>query len=85
MTPWTVAHQAPLSMEFSRQEYWSGLPCPLPQNLPDLRMEPMSPAWAGEFFTIELSGKPTDLVAIEINSLVSKTFTDDGGFDADKK
>ena len=45
----------------------------------------MSPAWAGEFFTIELSGKPTDLVAIEINSLVSKTFTDDGGFDADKK
>ena len=48
-------------------------------------MEPMSPAWAGEFFTIESSGKPTDLVAIEINSLVSKNLTDDGGFDADKK
>ena len=35
-TPWTVAHQAPLSMEFSRQEYWSGLPFPSPEVLPDL-------------------------------------------------
>ena len=34
-TPWTVAHQAPLSMEFSRQEYWSGLPFPTPGDLPD--------------------------------------------------
>ena len=34
-TPWTVAHQAPLSMELSRQEYWSGLSCPIPRDLPD--------------------------------------------------
>ena len=51
---WTVAHQAPLSMGFSRQEYWSGLPCPSPGDLPHLGIEPkslMSPALAGGFFT----------------------------------
>ena len=42
-TPWTVAHQAPLSMEFSRQEYWSGLPCPSPGDLPNSETEPESP------------------------------------------
>ena len=53
-TPWTVAHQALLSMGFSRQEYWSGLPCPPPGELPDARLELvslMSPALAGGFFT----------------------------------
>ena len=52
--PWTVACQTPLSMGFSRQEYWSGLPCPPPEDLPDLGIEPvslMSPALAGRFFT----------------------------------
>ena len=51
---WTVAHQAPLSMGFSRQEYWSGLPCPSPGDLPDPGIEPrslMSPALASRFFT----------------------------------
>ena len=43
-TPWTVAHQAPPSMEFSRQEYWSGLPFPYPGDLPDPGIEPWSPA-----------------------------------------
>ena len=43
-TPWTVAHQVPLSMGFSRQEYWSGLPFPSPGNLPDPEIEPGSPA-----------------------------------------
>ena len=43
MTPWTVAHQAPLSMGFSRQEYWSGLPCPPPGDLPDPGIKPASP------------------------------------------
>ena len=55
MTPWTVAHQAPLSMEFSRQEYWSGLPFPIPGDLPDPGIEPtspVSPALAGGFFTM---------------------------------
>ena len=53
-TPWTVAHQAPPSMGFSRQEYWSGVPCPPPGDLPHPGMEPvslMSPALAGGFFT----------------------------------
>ena len=43
-TPWTVAYQAPPSMEFSRQEYWSGLPFPSPGDLPDPGIEPGSPA-----------------------------------------
>ena len=52
--PWTVAHQSPLPMGFSRQEYWSGLPFPTPENLPDPGIELMSlasPALAGRFFT----------------------------------
>ena len=44
VTPWTVARQAPLSMEFSRQDYWSGLPFPSPGDLPDPGIEPGSPA-----------------------------------------
>ena len=54
VTLWTVAHQAPLSMGSSRQEYWSGLPCPPPGDIPNLGIEPMSlmsPALAGRFFT----------------------------------
>ena len=53
-TLWTIFHQAPLSMGFSRQEYWSGLPCPLPGDLSGPRIEPTclaSPALAGRFFT----------------------------------
>ena len=42
VTPWTVAHQAPLSMGFSREEYWNGLPCAPPGDLPNPRIEPMS-------------------------------------------
>ena len=44
VTPWTAAHQAPPSMGFSRQEYWSGLPLPSPEDLPDPGIEPGSPA-----------------------------------------
>ena len=50
-TPWTVAHQAPLSMGFPRQEYWSRLPFPSPGNLPDPGIEPKSPALTDGFFT----------------------------------
>ena len=57
-TPWTVAHQAPLSMGFPRQEYWSGLPFPPPGDLLDPGIEPKSPALAGGFFTTEPPGKP---------------------------
>ena len=52
--PWTVAHWAPLSMKFFRQEYWSGLPFPTPGDLSDPGIKPMSlvsPALAGKFFT----------------------------------
>ena len=52
VTPWTVAHQALLSMGFPRQEYWSELPFPSPGDLSDLGIEPASPALAGGFFTI---------------------------------
>ena len=61
VTPWTTAHQAPLSMGFSRQEYWSGLSCPPPGDLPNLGIKPTSPAdscIAGRFFTAEPPGKP---------------------------
>ena len=59
-TPWTVTPQAPLSMRFSRQEYWSGLPFPSPGDLPDPGVEPaspVSPALAGRFFITEQPGK----------------------------
>ena len=56
-TPWTEARQAPMPMEFSRQEYWSGLPCPPPGDLPDPGIKPVSLALAGGFFTIGLPGK----------------------------
>ena len=58
-TLWTGAHQAPPSMGFSRQEYWSGLPFPSPQDLPNPGIKPMSPALAGRFFTTEPPGKPS--------------------------
>ena len=56
-TSWTVAHQAPLPMEFSRQEYWSRLPFPSPGDLPNSGIEPVAPALANRFFTSVLPGK----------------------------
>ena len=56
VTPWTITHQATLSMELSRQEYWNGLPLPPPRDLPDPGIKPVSPAssaFAGKFFTTE--------------------------------
>ena len=58
MTPWTVAHHAALSMGFSRQEYWSGLPFPSPGDLPHLGMEPRSPALQADSLPFEPPGKP---------------------------
>ena len=57
LTPWTIAHQAPLSMGFSRQEYWSGLPIPSPGNLPDPGIEPGSPALQADSLLSEPSRK----------------------------
>ena len=58
-TPWTVAYQAPLSMGFSRQEYWSGLPFPSPGDLPDPGMEPRASALQADALPSEPLGKPT--------------------------
>ena len=67
MTPWTVAHQAPLSMGFPRQEYWSGLPFPSPGDLPEPGIESVSPALAGRFFTTEPLGMPYGHICINKN------------------
>ena len=56
VTSWTVAHQAPLSMEFSRQEYWSGLPFPSPGDLPDTGIEPGSPTLQADALPSEIGG-----------------------------
>ena len=53
LTPWSVACQAPLSLGFSRQEYWSGLSFPPASDLPNPDIKPSSPALAGRFFTTE--------------------------------
>ena len=60
-TLWTIAHQVPLSMELPRPEYWSGLPCTPPGDLPDPGIKPvsqMSPSLADRFFTTITPGKP---------------------------
>ena len=72
-TLWTVAYQAPLSMEFSRQGYWNGLPFPPPGDLPDPEIKPTSlafPALAGRFFTTKL------LVLIVLNLEITLGRTD---------
>ena len=56
-TPWTVAHRAPLSMGFSSQEYWSGLPFPSPGDLPDPGIKPRSPALQADSLPSEPPGK----------------------------
>ena len=64
VTPWTVAYQAILSVEFSRQEYCSGLPCPLPGDIPNQGIKPMSltsPALAGRFFTTSAAWKAQEM------------------------
>ena len=66
VTLWTVTWWAPLSMEFSRQEYWSGLPFPSPGDLPDPGIKPRSPALQADSLPTELRGKPL---------FISKLFT----------
>ena len=72
VTPWTVAPQAPLSMGFPRQEYWSGWPFPPPGELPNPGVEPtspVSPVLAGRFFTTEPPGKPYVLLSSLLNNM----------------
>ena len=81
--PWTAAYQAPLSVEFSSQEYWSGLPFPLPGDLPDPGMETVScTSWvAGGFFTAEPLGKHSLLlyIYVVVSSLITKCQLHGGG------
>ena len=58
VTPWTVVYQAPLSMGYLKQEYWSGLPFPSPGDLPNPGIKPVPPALAGRFFIAERPGLP---------------------------
>ena len=77
MTPWTVACQAPLFMEFSRQEYWSGLPFPTTGYLPDSGVKPTYhgfPALAGTFFTSEPPWKPKFFPLEKLKLLFELTF-----------
>ena len=64
-TPWTVAHQAPLSMGFSRQEYWSGLPLPSPGDLPNQGIEPRSLALQADALISEPPGTPGGILDIK--------------------
>ena len=64
LTLWTVAHQAPLSVEFSRQKYWSELPFPSPGDPPNPEIEPMSLALAGRFLNTASPGKPQSCVYV---------------------
>ena len=70
-TPWTVAHQAPPSMGFSRQEYWSGLPFPSPGDLPNPGIEPGSPALQTDAFTVWATreAKESEICSVMSNSL----------------
>ena len=68
MTTWTLACQAPLTMEFSRQEYWSGYSFPSPGIKLDLGIKPMSlmsPALTGRFFTTEPPGRPSNVYLLK--------------------
>ena len=64
-TAWTVTHQAPLSMGFSRQEYWNGLPCPPPGDLPNPRTELRSPALKADSLSSEPPGNQVVMCGCE--------------------
>ena len=68
VTPWTVAYQAPPSVGFSRQEYWSVLPFPSPGDLPNTGIEPGSPAFQADALTSEPPGKPISKYSILFNT-----------------
>ena len=72
--PWTVFHQAPLSMEFSRQEYWSGLPFSSSGNFPNPGIEPRSPALLADSSPSEPPGKPDDVLRFVFYSDVSESW-----------
>ena len=72
--PWTVAHQSPLSIGLSRQDYWSGLPLPSPGDLPDPEIEPVAPTWQANSLLLSHQGNPiiSDTNTIEANQIFYK-------------
>ena len=90
VTPRTVAYQAPPSMGFSRQEYWSGVPFPLPGDLPDPGIEPRSPMLKADALTSEPPGKPIlqkkEWAESSLNTLFHETLGDsEGGRDTGRR
>ena len=75
-TPWTIAHQVPLSMGFPKQEYGSGLPFSFPGDLPNPGIEPVPPALAGGFFTTEPSGKSQVALGLRCRVLAFSSWGD---------
>ena len=75
-TPWSVACQAPLSMGFSRQEYWRGLPFPSPGHLPNPGIEPGSPALQADSLPPEPQGKPWYLYSCPANTFTCTLLID---------
>ena len=76
VTPWTVAHQAPLSMEFSRQEYWSGLPFLSPGDLPNPGIRPWSPVLQGDSLPSEPPGKPSSVLLMHFSLISAQLLMD---------
>ena len=76
VTPWTVAHQAPLSMEFSRQEYWSGLPFLSPGDLPNPGIRPWSPVLQGDSLPSEPPGKPSWVLLMHFSLISAQLLMD---------
>ena len=77
VTSWTIAHQAPLSMKFSSQEYWNGLPFPSPGDIPNKGIKPtslMSPALSGVFFTSSTTWKAPLCIFFFLSISISKIF-----------
>ena len=77
VTPWTIADQIPLSTGFSRQEYWSGLPCPPPEDLPNQRIEPVSPAslaLQADSLLLSHQGNPNSGVHVSLPVMVSSGY-----------
>ena len=70
-TLWTTAHQDPLSMGFSRQEYWSGLPLPSPGDLPDPGIETTSPDWQADSLPLSYLGSLSCRVSLNLNLVFS--------------
>ena len=75
VTPWTVTYQAPWSMRFSRQEYWSRLPFPSPGNLPDSGTEPRSPASQANALPSEPPGKLYICICVYIYTYINNIYT----------